>query len=220
MPKRKNQSEGKRLLSESKTVEAAPPPKRIRIKDPETGDDIELDADGYEVRSDDGSDAGEDLQDFIIDEEVPVEVEPPERTPTINTSNIISGKRIRKPVQRYEDTEEFKETVRQLYLGKEPVESIDEDRDGDADAEEKEPVATTSTAASSSPPGGIILTVEIIQPSSDEEDDSENDNEEEEDEEEEEYIAEEEEEDEESDGESEEDGEDDSEYSDSEENDN
>ncbi len=99
---------------------------KIWIRD-DAGEWIQLGDDGCEARSDDEKDAGEDLRDFVVDEDDDLSIqererlelahaEAEQRNPHIDVdpSNIVTGKRQRKRATRYEETEEFKQQYLKL----------------------------------------------------------------------------------------------------------
>lgn len=151
----------------------------VVIRD-EEGELICVDAaDGCEVRSEDEDD-GEDLKDFIEeeeDEDVIVSREKQQASVTktalvdVDQSNIVSGKRQRKPVQRYVDTNEFKDQYYKVVIKPMEKELIEEDTETD---EEAPPTETNSTA----------VPTDAAQNAEDDEDDEQEDEEDEDEEEE------------------------------------
>ena len=98
----------------------------------EDGEWIRVGPDGYEVRSEDEEEEDpeavkEEFKDFIVSEEDAEEIALREQEEykkkgvvekstrvDLDASNIVTGKRARKPVQRYEESEEFKEQYQKL----------------------------------------------------------------------------------------------------------
>ena len=125
----------------------------VVIRD-EEGELICVDAaDGCEVRSEDEDD-GEDLKDFIEeeeDEDVIVSREKQQASVTktalvdVDQSNIVSGKRQRKPVQRYVDTTEFKDQYYKVVI--KPMEKELTEEDGEDTETDEEPIASPDALA-------------------------------------------------------------------------
>lgn len=125
----------------------------------EDGNIIELDSRGYEARSEDEEDDnGSDLEGFVVPDDVEEDESPDDPSGfrsalvDVDPANIVEGRRVRRPVQRYVDTEDFRnlynhaliaehkraERLRAAQKARDEDTESDKDKDEDEDEDEED----------------------------------------------------------------------------------